>query len=200
MLRPSGRGLQSSPLNMFPPLTQASSYFHLRQSDVGCLPGPGKYMGCFEDAPKRDLEISGQKSSKMTPELCSQQCKKYHYYGLQNSDECWCGASDWTPRYKKVLNRQCNKPCTGDVESMCGGGWRNNIWKQPESMHSKHPIAKKKPTPKVKVTEHTDMTASFESKKEIVGKLTFYCTDGFAAFQSSNQVESTLMKNKFDRY
>lgn len=120
-------------------------------------PGPGKYMGCYQDHPKRDLPIFKGISREMTAEKCHNRCKGYHYYAMQNSHECRCAPESWKPKYGKKPNQECNKPCTGDVATMCGAGWRNSVFKQPELLHPElpahaHPLPE--PVKRVKVTEH----------------------------------------------
>jgi len=62
----------------------------------------------------------------MTPQVCYLECSNlgYRYYGLKNGDECHCGAN---PNFHgkftgiKVSNDACNKNCTGDSSTKCGG-------------------------------------------------------------------------------
>ena len=72
-----------------------------------------------------DLSIIGQ--NNMTIENCSDICKTYEYFGLQNGDECHCGnkATQFMPTYPS----SCNKRCTGDNTQTCGGNWRLTVHK-----------------------------------------------------------------------
>ena len=72
-----------------------------------------------------DLSITGK--NNMTIENCSEICKNYEFFGLQNGDECRCGnkATQLMPTYPS----SCNKRCTGDNTQICGGNWRLTVHK-----------------------------------------------------------------------
>ena len=93
-------------------------------------PGPGVYLGCFQDHPKRDMPVERLHSKGiMSATVCSKLCQGYKYYGLQNHRECRCAGMDWLPSYGKRNNTDCNAVCTGDTKTMCGGPWRNSIFR-----------------------------------------------------------------------
>ena len=54
--------------------------------------------------------------------------KDFHYYGLQNGDECHCGNN--TTNFIPAPLYQCNKPCTGDQSQFCGSSWRLNVFQK----------------------------------------------------------------------
>ncbi|XP_062603750.1 uncharacterized protein LOC134265547 [Saccostrea cucullata] len=59
--------------------------------------------------------------------ICSE--KKTRYYGVENSDECFCGNALRTREEKP--DGECNKKCSGDNSQICGGRWRINIYRNP---------------------------------------------------------------------
>jgi len=66
----------------------------------------------------------------MTTAQCNLLCHNegFHYYAVQDSNECWCSPSSWKPRYKKVADAVCNRPCAGDTSVMCGGRMHNSVY------------------------------------------------------------------------
>lgn len=92
----------------------------------------GQYIGCYVDNPNRDLEkwvylpFDNTTNSK---ETCAQNCSNlnYPYFGLQYSSQCFCGNS--YGRYGGSNESDCNYVCTGDSSQICGGYWRNSIYK-----------------------------------------------------------------------
>ena len=81
-----------------------------------------------------DLSIIGK--NNMTIENCSEICKNYEYFGLQNGDECHCGnkATQFMPTYPS----SCNERCTGDSTQICGGNWRLTVHKNQFSMNKQN--------------------------------------------------------------
>ena len=69
----------------------------------------------------------------MTVEKCKNHCfgKNYRYAGVQNHQECYCGnsISSGEPR----PDSECNKPCSGNKDQMCGGAYRLNIYERETS-------------------------------------------------------------------
>ena len=61
-----------------------------------------------------------------TLEDCFQFCRghDYRYAGLQFGSECWC--SDTYGKYGTSNN--CNTPCTGNAEQICGGPGANSVY------------------------------------------------------------------------
>ncbi len=88
-----------------------------------------QYQGCFVDDANRDLQGSVYISNDMTVELCAQTCNQQGFAvaGLQFATQCFCGSSFGA--YGQASESDCNVPCAGNGDQMCGGGWRNNIYK-----------------------------------------------------------------------
>ena len=84
---------------------------------------------CIYDfpSPRRvlsDLSITGEKN--LTIQNCSEICKDYEYFGLQNGDECHCGNKD--THFIPTHPSSCNKRCNGDRTQICGGSWRLTVY------------------------------------------------------------------------
>ncbi|KAJ9633336.1 hypothetical protein H2204_007053 [Knufia peltigerae] len=83
--------------------------------------GMYRYAGCFkENNPGRQLQTNIYSGSLNTNEQCIQQCSAagYIFAGTQYTQECWCGYN----RPKQVVDdANCNFPCTGNVNEVCGG-------------------------------------------------------------------------------
>lgn len=53
---------------------------------------------------------------------------RYKYMGLQYSKDCFCGDTYYTSERDAIPTDQCNMPCSGDDELICGGPWANSIF------------------------------------------------------------------------
>ena len=100
--------------------------------------------------------------------------KDFHYFGLQNGDECHCGNS--FNRYLPTYHSQCNRRCDGDRSQFCGNIWRMNVFQnQLKSNNSsfKEPqaISSTKPTYTVSVednpTGNTSLGPVFEETSPV---------------------------------
>lgn len=63
----------------------------------------------------------------MTIERCKEYCRDNNWAvaGLEYSKECFCGNESPT---KIIPDSRCNKPCSGNSQQICGGGWALNIY------------------------------------------------------------------------
>ncbi|PAA60591.1 hypothetical protein BOX15_Mlig004080g1, partial [Macrostomum lignano] len=89
---------------------------------------PGlKYIGCYIDRASRDLPVLAGRGS-MSVAKCYKLCraKKYPYFGVQYSNQCWCG--NRYGRYGVRAARECKMRCSGDWSKFCGSSWRNRIY------------------------------------------------------------------------
>jgi len=74
-----------------------------------------EYIGCYEDKNEnRDLPVSKGQMSKTVqgginaaPAACRNACKGYHYFGLQNENECFCG--DAFGVHSRKPDRECGQ-------------------------------------------------------------------------------------------
>ena len=65
--------------------------------------------------------------NNMTIEICIDKCKgrDYAYAGVQYYKECWCGNE--MPK-DSAPESDCNTPCLGNQNQMCGGPLRFNVY------------------------------------------------------------------------
>ncbi|TPX11566.1 uncharacterized protein E0L32_007777 [Thyridium curvatum] len=88
--------------------------------------GRYRYTGCFkENNPGRQLAYQLYSSSNNTGAMCIAACaaKGYAYCGTQYNSECWGGPN--IP-VQQVSEDNCNYPCAGDVNQICGGNGVND--------------------------------------------------------------------------
>ena len=52
--------------------------------------------------------------------------KDYSFFGLENGDACFCGFDD--SKFVPSPNSECNKPCNGAENEICGGSWRLSLY------------------------------------------------------------------------
>ena len=66
----------------------------------------------------------------MVPAKCNKMCadKKYSYFGVRWSHECWCG-NEAPNTLLKLDMKKCFKRCGGDSSLPCGGDHEANVWK-----------------------------------------------------------------------
>ena len=130
---------------------------------IGCASAENAtYVGCYKDEGKieRDLPFfycsNGKQggicaadpgiadpkqwwamSSVMTVATCSGMCKGFKFFGVQDGYSCFCGNS-YGIQGGKAPESDCNVPCTGNPIEMCGAGYRNSIYAQPNATTSSH--------------------------------------------------------------
>jgi hypothetical protein len=68
----------------------------------------------------------------MTPALCSAICTGFKFFGVQDTNNCFCG-NDYGNQGGKAPEDDCDSPCSGDSSAMCGGPFRNSIYAQPST-------------------------------------------------------------------
>ena len=69
------------------------------------------------------------KGNDNTPEKCESTCRVagYLYFGLQYGKECFCGNT--IAHNEKKSEFDCNRKCTGDNSRICGGFFRQSLFK-----------------------------------------------------------------------
>lgn len=83
--------------------------------------GQYRYLGCFkENNPGRQLKTQLYGSDQNTNAKCITACAagNYVFCGTQYNRECWAGP---TVPNLQVDEANCNFPCKGDVNEICGG-------------------------------------------------------------------------------
>jgi len=90
------------------------------------------YLGCYVDCSGtncniRDLAHSISLSS-VTLESCQAGCSAagYSFFGVQYGDQCYCGHGYGT--LGKAAEADCNMPCNGNSNDICGAAYRNSIY------------------------------------------------------------------------
>ena len=89
--------------------------------------GAPRLLGCFRD-PNSPFDLDGHlgRSAQNTPQSCINTCANlgFKFAGVQYSESCLCGNS--YGRFGPANN--CNMPCTGDSNQICGGGNANSVY------------------------------------------------------------------------
>jgi hypothetical protein len=83
--------------------------------------GRYRYAGCYkENNPGRQLAFQLYGNDNNTIAMCVAACaaKGYLYCGTQYNRECWGGPT--IPK-QQVSEDNCNYPCKGDINQVCGG-------------------------------------------------------------------------------
>jgi len=87
------------------------------------------YLGCYQDfRATRDLSFGPYEHENMTIFMCTNYCSDFDFkfIGLQNSTQCWCGNSQ---NYATLGDEMdCDFPCGGDYNTVCGGTYRNSVY------------------------------------------------------------------------
>ena len=87
-------------------------------------------LGCYADSEHRTLgEDVVHMGARASRQLCATACNAggYSLFGLQYYHECFCGNA--IPNIPATADRECDTPCEGEPETMCGGAWRNSIYR-----------------------------------------------------------------------
>ena len=132
--------------------------FPLCQTATFVNPIEHTYVGCYTDSPARDMvgmeALTGagfedgeyfNMGDTGTVEMCANLCAGYVYFGVQAGFACFCdnanamSATPVTPDVATQIGAQasgalapeseCNTACPGDASTMCGGSWRNSIYR-----------------------------------------------------------------------
>lgn len=90
-------------------------------------PPPGGPVGCFRDAPDRDLPV-GLDGGRFTEGRCRRACRQrgHRFAALQYGGQCFCG--DTYGRYGRAPDNECGMPCRRNGRNRCGGEWRNLVY------------------------------------------------------------------------
>jgi hypothetical protein len=83
--------------------------------------GKYRYIGCFkENNPGRQLQTQLYGNANNTNAMCIAACAagNYIFCGTQYNRECWAGPTIPT---LEVDDGNCNYPCSGDINEICGG-------------------------------------------------------------------------------
>ncbi|XP_067652928.1 uncharacterized protein [Haliotis asinina] len=85
------------------------------------------YVGCYKDLSNhRVFPHAKPSSTDMNVEMCIKACSGNRYAGVENGDECWCGAS--VDDDTKVTEDHCRMQCSGDHGQICGDAWYISVY------------------------------------------------------------------------
>lgn len=102
-------------------------------------PSAWKDMGCFINSFDEKYDINANRTWPLdyrfatqdpeeTIDKCKQKCweMQFHIAAVKMGDECWCGDKNNNTRAQD--QGECNTPCAGDSNVMCGSDQRMNVW------------------------------------------------------------------------
>jgi len=92
---------------------------------IGCAVDPISFLGF------RALPYLAADDSSMTPQRCYTLCttasSTYSYFGVQFAKQCFCGTRPYI--YSSASSTDCNMPCAGNNNYICGGTNRNSVYR-----------------------------------------------------------------------
>ncbi|KAF2819906.1 hypothetical protein CC86DRAFT_374634 [Ophiobolus disseminans] len=88
-------------------------------------------LGCYAQNPTRPIleqNMNPAGDGSLTIPKCKNTCyrRAYAFAGVQQGNQCWCSsfvAGEWAKN-----QTDCNAPCTGDKNSVCGGNGVLNVF------------------------------------------------------------------------
>ena len=105
-----------------------------------------QYLGCFADTSNRAVgpgQITRSDGANSVVS-CAGLCAGSTYFGMQWSNECFCGNvldnDTAIDVYGAAMEPDCNMACSGDAAQTCGGGWRNNVYRHGATDRRDNPI------------------------------------------------------------
>jgi len=121
-----------------------------------CVPTRGQ---CVIDTPLRLLtHYVDDLEGNVTPENCIEACTNlakpgpepkipgYILAGVEAGNQCFCGNTNISSSWNAPAS-DCNTPCSGNSEEICGGAWRMNIYETGVSWSSSAPTKPSKSCP-----------------------------------------------------
>ena len=87
-------------------------------------------IGCYKDDEVQHDLANPLTLKSISQEDCARACaleeKGYSFFGLQNSDQCYCGHR--YGKYGKADDSMCNKKCRDNKDENCGGKSANVVY------------------------------------------------------------------------
>ena len=91
--------------------------------------------GCYKETNPRLLgkekwaavlkDEDGKKNN--SPAACAKFCEGFKYYGVQATNQCFCG-DKLQGKLEKLKESECSSVCPGDASQKCGGGGKMNLY------------------------------------------------------------------------
>ncbi|KAK4168342.1 WSC domain-containing protein, partial [Cladorrhinum sp. PSN259] len=88
--------------------------------------GEFSYKGCWTDnVGDRSLKAVDYRTGDMTVEKCAARCADYDFFGVEFSNECYCGDELIGASAPEI---ECSSLCVGNGQQWCGGPSRLNLY------------------------------------------------------------------------
>ncbi|KAJ3217998.1 Radial spoke head 14 [Dinochytrium kinnereticum] len=84
--------------------------------------------GCYQDSGNpRALRVLGYSGDQTSPNKCHDECTKlgFPFFGMEYGTECFC--DNLVPPQSAPMT-ECNIPCKGEPNAMCGGPFRLSVY------------------------------------------------------------------------
>ncbi|KAI9821956.1 MAG: hypothetical protein M1827_002538 [Pycnora praestabilis] len=92
--------------------------------------GKYSYQGCYSEATNQRALTGGYLGgATITVELCASTCSGFTWFGVEYSQECYCGSSPNVGSALVANQADCDMPCAGNASEYCGAGNRLNMYK-----------------------------------------------------------------------
>ncbi|KAJ3489152.1 hypothetical protein NLG97_g6055 [Lecanicillium saksenae] len=104
-------------------------------STLGSSPTSWESLGCYIQSPKTSTPVLstlvGEASGddNLTVAKCQDRCYRdgYRFMGLKGGNQCWCTNNVVGDLARNA--KECNLPCTGDKDRICGGKASYSVFK-----------------------------------------------------------------------
>jgi hypothetical protein len=136
------------------------------EAKLGTGPRPTytMHIGCVADGPARDLPVfmtnaeDAHANNPLRPFMheCEALCRsaRFGFFGLQHGDQCYCGNDygrlklEYSDQARRP-DEECDVPCPDMPHKMCGGKWRNDVFRIGGTPldHPNHPDYQHAPLP-----------------------------------------------------
>ncbi|KAJ2978900.1 hypothetical protein NQ176_g3563 [Zarea fungicola] len=133
-------------------------------STFGPSPTAWKTIGCYSAKRKGGKTVLSHLISdpagdgSLTLAKCQDSCYRleYEFVGVMAGNQCWCGS--YVARDRANDPKDCNTPCTGDTNLICGGKDFLNVFQA--SSHELRPISSSSSTTASTVTTAASTTTT----------------------------------------
>lgn len=97
------------------------------------------YRGCWNDYLYDRTLIAKRTKGDITPQKCAEICKGYHFFGLEYSNECYCG-NLLSPSTSRAPENACSTVCMGNFKAICGGPNRLSLYEAENWNHAQRQV------------------------------------------------------------
>ncbi|KAL3470358.1 WSC domain-containing protein [Aspergillus californicus] len=124
--------------NSTKPTTTSESAFATSTATTTLGPSPASWtaLGCyfddFEDLPVLETRVSKEGDAELTISRCQDTCYTgaFTFAGVKAGSECWC--SSFVGGEHARNSSDCNMPCGGNQDEICGGAESINVFEPVE--------------------------------------------------------------------